>query len=381
MARLTWLGGLAVTLAFALLIVFRGQAAASDAGSCTQIDGYLSFCLNVPLTGARRETSVPLVALPSARADVRVETTVPGVDAAALAVDVDRSVERVEALFGHAFDPRPRVLLFGTSAPFATSAHELFGYSPQTATYVASTYGGIFDRPTATIALNWGASSASRMGAAIEHELSHLMIRQLTGGRDIPVWLDEGIATAIEEDAAADAPWVADEAIVGRAAATSGAASLDDLASLADFHNAYGALGRPLYAYVASAVRAMEERIGWDGVLRLLDGARVGQTVNAGYVAASGETLAALERRLGTMGPEIYVTKVDATGNVEWTVSTGAVNVEMIVRITGGRGYDLTFTVCTDALGLYRGSFGATANPGVYTVRAAGVEATFSTER
>ncbi|HEU5287149.1 MAG TPA: hypothetical protein VFV20_02005, partial [Candidatus Limnocylindria bacterium] len=257
MARLAWLGGLAAMAALALLIGLRGQAAASDTASCTQVDGYLSFCLNVPLSGVRRETSVPLIALSASRADVRVETTVPAADATALTTDVDRSVERVEALFGHAFDPRPRVLLFGTGASFATAAGELFGYSTATAAYVASTYGGIFDRPTLTIALNWSASSPERMSAAIEHELGHLMIRQLARGRDVPAWLDEGIATLIEEDASAAAHWGADEALVGHAVGSGRIASLRDLGRISDFHAAYAKVGRPLYAYVATAVRAM----------------------------------------------------------------------------------------------------------------------------
>src|SRR2546430_6092235 len=101
MSRIVWLSGLAGIAAIALLIAFRGEAAASDAASCSQIDGFVHFCLNVPTgSSARRNTTVPLITLPSARADVRVEVTVPGSDAAALAFGVDRSVERVETLFG-----------------------------------------------------------------------------------------------------------------------------------------------------------------------------------------------------------------------------------------------------------------------------------------
>ena len=92
MSRVVWLGGLVGVVAIALLIVFRGDAAASDGGSCTQVDGFVHFCMNVPTSGARRETSVPLITLPSARADVRVEAAVPGSDALAVAASVDRPV-------------------------------------------------------------------------------------------------------------------------------------------------------------------------------------------------------------------------------------------------------------------------------------------------
>lgn len=379
MARLAWLGGLAAMVAFALLVAFRGEAAANDATSCTQVDGYLSFCLNVPLSGVRRETSVPLIALPAARADVRVETSVPAADATALTVDVDRSVERVQALFGHPFDPRPRVLLFGTSASFATAAGELFGYSAETSAYVASTYGGIFDRPTLTVALNWSASSPERMGAATRHELGHLMIRELARGRDVPAWLDEGIATLIEEDAPAAVHWGADEALVGYAVGSGRIASLGDLGRVSDFHAAYANVGRPLYAYVATAVRAMEARIGWRGVVATLEAIGAGTSADAAYAALSGESIAALEGRVRD-GPALIVTAARANG-VEWTLSSGLPNAETVVSISGGEGYEVTFTVRTDALGMYRGSFGGTAAPGVYTVRAAGAVATFSTVR
>ena len=154
MGRVLWLAGAGI-LALTFLVAFRNEAAASDRANCTQVDGFLSFCLNVPTSTIRRETTIPLVTLPSDRADVRVEVTVPGSDAAAVAADVDRSVERVETLFGRTFSARPRVLLFGTNASFAQGAVELFGYSSDTAAHVARTYGGIFDRPTTTIAINW----------------------------------------------------------------------------------------------------------------------------------------------------------------------------------------------------------------------------------
>ncbi|HZP96514.1 MAG TPA: hypothetical protein VFC31_09295 [Candidatus Limnocylindria bacterium] len=381
MARLAWLAALSATAAIAILVAFRGQAAAQDGATCTRIDGYLSFCLNVPATGARRETTIPLVSLPTARADVRVETTVPGSDAAALTADVDRSVERVEALFRHAFDPRPRVLLFGTSASFATATRELFGYSAENSAYVASTYGGIFDRGTMTIALNWSSAGSSRMSAAIEHELSHLMIREVTGNAEIPAWLDEGIATAIEQDAAANAPWTQDDVLAGRAVAQTGLVSLAELESVSDFHSAYARIGRPLYGYVAEAVRGLEARIGWDGVLDLLRAANAGAHIDAAYYARAGESLAAVEARLGRRGPEIAVSSFDDSGNVRWTLLSGTPGADMMVRIDGGPGYRVTFTVRTDALGMYRGSFGSTAAPGLYTVRAAGAEATFSTGR
>lgn len=382
MTRLVWLAGVAAVAAVALLIAFRGDAAASDASpGCAPAEGFIpAFCVNVPTTAVRRETSVPMTSLPSQRADVRAEVAIPDADIAVLAASVDRSVGRVEAELGRTFSARPRVLLFATSASFATGASELFGYSTATARDVANRYGGIFDRPTLTIALNWSASDRARMGAAVEHELAHQMVRELAGAGEVPAWLDEGLATLVEQAAGADS--AAPEPLVGMAVASSGAVSLDDVATVARWHTAYARVGRPLYAYAANAVRAIEQRIGRDGLLALLGAVGAGQRFDAAYAAASGESVTDLERRLTAAGatPSIVVDPwLAADGNRAFTIFAGAAGAELHVSIAGGRGYSVSFTVRTDAFGMYRGSFGATALPGTYTVRAAGAETTFST--
>jgi hypothetical protein len=368
----------------ALLMTFRGQAAASDSAACRPSETFVpAFCINVPTSSVRHDTIVPLVTLPSVRAEVRVEVSVPGSDAAALSVGVDRSVQRVEALFGRTFTTRPRVLVFGTAASFATGAKDLFGYSKDTAAYVANTYGGIFDRPTRTIAVNWGAAGASRMNAAIAHELTHLMIREFSGTNTIPAWLDEGLATLVEQDAPGAASWNAEEQLVGRAVAATGAISLTQLGSVADFHAAYARMDRPLYAFVAEAVRTMRMQIGWDGVLRVLAALGAGQDLSAAYEQASAERLDTMEHRLDTSAaPTIVATSaLDASGNISWTLYGPRPSSEVQVTITGANGYTLTFTVQTDAFGIYRGSFGSTATAGTYTVHGAGAVGLLVTTR
>src|SRR5207253_11132879 len=133
-------------------------------------------------------------------------------------------------------------------------ASDRFGYPSRTAAVVSQAYGGIFDRSTLTIALNWSSGGRDRMGAAIEHELTHLMIRDLTQGRDVPVWVDEGIATLVERGAPNSAIWSFDDGLTGRALAASGTIGLAQLTSVGDFHSMYARVGRPLYAFCADAV-------------------------------------------------------------------------------------------------------------------------------
>lgn len=382
--RAFWFFAFAGVAAVALLIALRGQAAASETPACASVDRFIpSFCITVPTTTVRRETTVPLVSLTSLRADVRVELTVPGYEAAALPARVDRAVERVEHDFGRSFIARPRILVFGTPQSFARGASDLFGYSADTAAYAAATYGGVFDRPTSTIALNWSSAGAARLGAAVEHELVHLMVREATAAHDIPVWFDEGVATLFEERAMG-MTWTDEETMVGRGLAASGRVAFDDLATLSGWHAAYARTGRPLYAYAAHAVRAMAERGGWNAVVRLLEAVGAGERFADAYQRVSGESTAALERRFVTASarPELTAsTARDANGNVGWTLFTGTAGAAVAVAIDGANGYRVTFTVTTDAFGIYRGSFGSTAAPGWYTVRAAGLAASLSTLR
>jgi hypothetical protein len=187
----------------------------------------------------------------------------------------------------------------------------------------------------------------------------------------------------VEEDAAGPSIWLADEALTGGAVAANHLVSLDEVTTLGGFHATYARLGRPLYAFAADTVRAMESKIGWDGVLQTLGAVGAGRSFEDAYLAASGETVAALEQRNdGDAAAAIVVTSAtDVTGNLHWTLFAGTPGAEVQVSISGGRDYSVTFTVSTDALGMYRGSFGSTAAPGTYTVRAAGASATFVTAR
>ncbi len=377
--RLLWLGAAAAVVVVALALATRAQAA-SAAAQCASTEGFVpAFCVAVPTAGRRRDTTVPLTSLPASRADVRVEPAVPGVAALEIAAVTDRAVTDVERLFGRGFSARPRLLVFASAASFARGVREVFGYAPETAEEVAARYGGIFDRGTLTIAVSWSAAGGERMASAIAHELAHLMVHDIAGpDAAVPAWLDEGLATVVEQ-AQADAPGRAEERLVGRALAAAGGMSLDRLEALADFHAAYPRFGRALYAYSAEAVREVVGRVGWDGVVGLLEAVRAGERLGDAYARRSEDTLAALDARLGSAGPEIALTPRD--GGVVWTLSSGRPAATVQVAIDGADGYRVTFTVTTDALGTFRGSFGATAAPGTYTLRAAGAEATFVTTR
>ena len=93
MKKLLTVAGVGVLAVLALVFVFRSQASANDGPTCAPTTGFIpQFCVNVPVgASARRETTVPLSTVRTARADVRVESGVPAPEVVRLASSVDGS--------------------------------------------------------------------------------------------------------------------------------------------------------------------------------------------------------------------------------------------------------------------------------------------------
>jgi hypothetical protein len=361
------------TLAFlALVLVYQREASANDS-PCAPSTGLIpQLCVNMPSgTSVRRETTVQLSTVPTERADVRVESGVPASEVMRLARSIDSATVRIETVFGRTFTSKPRILVFATRASFTRGTQDLFGYTPETAANVALSYGGVFDAQTLTIAVNWQAAAGAKITSLLAHELAHLATRELAGpGAVLPAWFEEGLAAESEN---ADAG--VDEAarIAARSLLANAPGTLATTATLADWHRAYADIGPALYAVSAEAVRAIEARIGKDALFALVAEVGRGGRFEDAYKARAGESLSELVTRFTTelaSNPTVSIgaTK-DERGNFAWTLSAFVPNSEVRVRITGN-GYDLAYTVRTDAIGLHRGSFGSTAEGGAYTLSA-----------
>lgn len=367
-AKAIAVGGLAL---LALIFVWRGGASASSEATCTPVGGYVvRFCVNVP-TGAseRRATSVPMADIATTQTDLQVEIGIPGSEITRVATALDGATARVEGVFGRPFSQRPRVLLFATPASFARGAEELFGYSSETARTAANAYGGIVDQETLTIAVDWRAAGSDLSGL-LAHELVHVMIRDITG-RDahLPAWFEEGLATAIQRESADDT-----DALAARSLRSNGVVALGRLETLADWHKSFATAGRAQYAVAADAVRAMAEKVGESGLVSALAAVGNGESFADAYDALGGGTLDGFVRGFDAAdegGAAIAVsTRTTASGDVAWTLHSFTPNTEIRVHISGGSGYDLTFMVTSDDIGMFRGSFGSTAAAGTYTIEA-----------
>jgi hypothetical protein len=367
------IAGVGALALLALVFVFRAEASANDGPSCAPTTGFIpQFCVNVPVgTSVRRETTVPLSTVHTARADVHVEAGVPAPAVVRLASSIDGAIARVERAFDRPFSTKPRILVFATRASFARGTQDLFGYSPETAASVATSYGGVFDPQTLTIAVSWQGAAGANLSNLLAHELTHLATREMVGqGAVIPAWFEEGLAAELE---AGDAGIASDAQLAARSLLANAPRTLDTISTLADWHRAYAEIGIALYAVSADAVQVMEAQLGRDAMFALLAEVGRGARFEDAYHMRSGETV---DQFLATftgglaLGPSVAVgTAFDGSGNLRWTLSGFAADSDVRVTISG-KAYDLSYTVRTDGIGMYRGTFGSTATPATYTLTA-----------
>ena len=379
MKSLLKIAGVSTLALLALVFVFRAQASANDGPSCAPTTGFVpQFCVNVPAgTSVRHETTVPLSTVLTARADVRVESGIPAPEVARFASSVDSAISHIEQVFGRSFTAKPRILVFATPASFARGTQDLFGYSPQTAANVAASYGGVFDPQTLTIAVRWQSSAGSNLPRLLAHELTHLATREMVGQEAVlPAWFEEGLAARIE---AGDAGIDMDAQLAARSLLANAPRTLDTIATLADWHREYAKLGAALYVVSAEIVGAMEAQVGDGAMFALLDEVGHGARFEDAFRAHAGEGLDGfLARFTGSVEfqPTVAVgTVADSSGNLKWTLTGFAPNAEVRITISGS-GYDLGYTVRTDGIGMYRGTFGSTAASGSYTLTAKGTSRT-----
>jgi hypothetical protein len=372
MQRVLTIAGVGVLALLGLIFVFRGEASANDTSTCVPTTGFIpQFCVNMPVsTSVRHETTVPLSTVLTARADVRVESGVPAPEVVRLATTVDNAIARVERALERPFATKPRILVFATRASFARATQDLFGYSHETATNVAASYAGVFDPQTLTIAVSWQSTARANVSGLLAHELTHLATREIIGqGAVVPAWFEEGLAATIE---AGDAGIGSDARLAARALLANAPRTVDTVTTLAEWHRAHARIGDALYAVSAETVSAIEAQIGGDGVLALLTEVGRGARFEDAYRARAGEGLDEfIARFTGEIArPSVAVgSAVDAGGNFRWTLSGFTPNSDVRVTITS-KSYDLVYTVRTDGIGMYRGTFGSTARVGVYTLTA-----------
>ncbi|HET8569194.1 MAG TPA: hypothetical protein VFM93_09430 [Candidatus Limnocylindria bacterium] len=393
--RRALLGLVALGLAF---VAGGSVAAAADGGEVEEpgcVPGATGFivrmCLSTPppFGASRSAAGAPTVAVEApvaglfldairtTVADLRIESRVGSVDRAAIAAAVEQDVPAVEREYGRTFAAPPRVSVFATVASFEHALQVIHGYSAAVARSVSGA-GGVLDRASRAIAVNWQRVAHERPITIIRHELVHLMTRQILGREaDVPAWFDEGLAVLGQREAGASKT-VSDDHVAG-AVLASRRLTLAQLVTAESWLRA-AAAGPEAYAVAGAAADTLRREAGSEGVVRLLESVGRGRSFEEAFAEVTQRSVETFEDDLGAAVSARAPAALrvlpgrDAAGNATFIAAGFPANAPVELVIEGasddGRAYRIAYVAVADASGTVRGTFGSTAPPGTYAIRA-----------
>jgi hypothetical protein len=171
--------------------------------------------------------------------------------------------------------------------------------------------------------VSWQSSAGSNLPRLLAHELTHLATREMVGQDAVlPAWFERGLAAQIE---AGNAGIDHGRAAGGALAHRQRSATLDTIATLADWHREYAKLGTALYAVSAELVNAVDAQIGRGEMFAFLSEIGHGARFEDAFRAYAGEDLDVFLARFtgeAEFQPTVAVGNVpDSKGNFRWTLT------------------------------------------------------------
>jgi hypothetical protein len=299
--------------------------------------------------------------------DLWTETSMSTAVADAIGATLVQDAAAVQAYFGRAFGDPPAVFLFASRQTFAAALERQFGFSADTAALLARQTGGVTLAGIDAVAINGESVLNAGRSTIFRHELTHVAVHRLSGDA-VPAWLDEGLATLVEER---------DPFGIDRASALSILANdpgvltiFGDDRSWLQHNTEYGGHA---YGVAAEAVRVLEERIGRPGVVALLERMGAGTAPTAAIEDAIKEPLgrfiiALPGRALGDCRQGLFVSAARADGLRIW-VGYGFRPLGSLAVTVDGQGQRYAFRVVTDRYGVYTGTLGTPMAAGSYVLR------------
>ena len=132
--------------------------------------------------------------------DFYAESTVSRFAAGAINTQINSDIAKIQQDYGRTFAARPEVYLLATDASYETAQTQILGLAP---TFVSSR--SLAD-PVESAGVYYQkrvAMDLARIGNSIpfttaRHELTHMMIDEITGDAHVPAWLNEGSARLAE---------------------------------------------------------------------------------------------------------------------------------------------------------------------------------------
>lgn len=328
----------------------------------------------------RRMTALFLETVRTGSADLRVEIAIGEADRVAIVAAIERDVPAVEREYGHPFTLRPVIQVFALTGTFEQAVQQLYGYPPQVARSLGGA-GGAMDRTSGTIVINWQRLAADRPITIIRHELSHLMVRQIVGvDASVPAWFDEGLATLSQYALGAQATAGVDADYVANALLSTQRLSLAQLVTTESWLRASATAGAATYAVAGSAAATVRGDVGQQGLRRILELTGSGRSFEDAFALVTQRSVASFAAGLGERvgdraAPEIAVgAGADAQGNVPFAVRgfPPGKAIELVIdgTSTQGQPYHVLYPLTADGNGTALGTFGSTAPPGTYALRA-----------
>jgi hypothetical protein len=347
----------------------------SGVGTVTMTTAEMSVSAAVTIQGATTTTigGITFRVASTVNADFYSDAAISEVDTRTLAGEIEPAIAFLKADFGRPFASRPQIFAFGTTAS-QTLGWTTVLLIPGAA---MTNWNGIFVPESGRIGLNWPAMSTAKPYRTIRHELTHQMEHQLTGNRLFPRWFDEGYARLEDLTVPGGAYRIMESRFgVGSMAATG---TLLNVTGVGDdqFASESGLRGEYAYYEAAETVRLIRADITQAGLVRLLEAVGAGQSFNAAYTIASGQSftnfVAGRNARLRALAPAPGIATAPDTFlgpglAIEVYGLPPLANLSM--AITGQDGGSASVTGLANEFGIYRTYLGATWPQQTYTITA-----------
>ncbi|HJW48629.1 MAG TPA: hypothetical protein VJ726_04350 [Candidatus Limnocylindria bacterium] len=227
--------------------------------------------------------------------DFYAESTVSRFAAGAINTQVNADIARIQQDYGRSFAARPEVYLLATDASYETAQTQIMGLGPSfvSAQSIADPFesAGVYYRKR--VAMDLARIGNSIPFTTARHELTHMMIDEITGDAPVPAWLNEGSARLAEFTIPGALWWRTVEqhravsmAVNGRQLSTA------ELTSQGAWNAREGPLSRYQYAEASQIVQVLRNEIGLAAQLQILSLIGAGRTFEESYAAVTGRSWA-----------------------------------------------------------------------------------------
>ena len=242
--------------------------------------------------------------------DLYAESTISRSAAATINTQVNADLARIQVDYGRTFASRPELYLLANDVTYTTAQTQILGIeaaflsSPSLADELQSS--GVYYRKR--IAVNLARVSGQLPFTTTRHELTHMMIDEITADAAVPAWLNEGSARLAEFTVMGAQWWQMVERHRAASMAVNGLQlDVGELASQHAWNAREGALGSYQYAEASQIVELLRADIGAAGQLQILSVMAAGHPFEDAYAAVAGrpwaDFAASVPARLRAIAP------------------------------------------------------------------------------